>query len=248
MLNNCPPGYQCQQSSTMGHYLCCTSGHLNTRYAGYCPMGQIPYVRYANEEPQTCHMTLHPCPTVAQYMCIYSAEKLNSYCCAPIDTTYMGQSGISMQQYRQQIPTVEDGSGCPMGSQSLMDQWNRIQGCNPGMCPQMYSCHYSVQYNRYQCCSNMPGSFKMASAIAADIAENSECEPGSTRIKVLYLGQKGCTENEQCSVRVAEARCKRNYCVCPSNKLIHQSKCVTHCPEGLFHVSLLFSFIYRLIK
>uniref|UniRef100_A0A8R1XSH2 Uncharacterized protein n=1 Tax=Onchocerca volvulus TaxID=6282 RepID=A0A8R1XSH2_ONCVO len=242
MLNNCPPGYQCQQSSTLGHYLCCTSGHLNTRYAGYCPMGQIPYVRYANEEPQTCHMTLHPCPTVAQYMCIYSAEKLNSYCCAPIDTTFMGQSEISLQQYRQQIPMVEDASGCPMGSQSLMDQWNRIQGCNPGMCPQMYSCHYSVQYNRYQCCLNIPGSFKMASAIAADIAESPECEPGSTRIKgqcmkLLYLGQKGCTENDQCFVRLAEARCKRNYCVCPSNKLIHQSKCVTHCPEGFIDIA-----------
>lgn len=67
-------------------------------------MGQIPYVRYANEEPRTCHMTLQPCPTVAQYMCIYSAEKMNSYCCAPIDTAFIGQSEISVQQHRQRIP------------------------------------------------------------------------------------------------------------------------------------------------
>lgn len=61
---------------------------------------------------------------------------------------------------------------------------------------------------------------------------------------VLYLGQKGCTENDQCSMRVTEARCEQNYCVCPRNKLIHQSKCVTHCPEGL----CTFLLIIQLIK
>ncbi|VDM10709.1 unnamed protein product [Wuchereria bancrofti] len=241
MLNNCPPGYQCQESSVLGHYLCCTSGHLNTRYAGYCPMGQIPYVRCANEEPQICHMALQPCPTVAQYMCIYSAEKMNSYCCAPIDTAYIGQAEISL--HKQHVSTAEDRSGCPIGSQPLMDQWNQIQGCNPGMCPQVYSCHFSIQYNRYQCCLSMSNSLPMTFAIAADIAESSECQLGFARMKngrcmrLLYIGQKGCTENDQCSMRVAEARCEQNYCVCPRNKLIHQSKCVTHCPDGFIDMA-----------
>lgn len=31
-------------------------------------------------------MTLSPCPTTAAYSCIYSAEKQNSYCCAPVET------------------------------------------------------------------------------------------------------------------------------------------------------------------
>ncbi|VBB27324.1 unnamed protein product [Acanthocheilonema viteae] len=242
MINNCPSGYQCKESSILGHYLCCTSGHLNTRYTGYCPMGQIPYVRYANEEPRTCHMALQPCPTVAQYMCIYSAEKMNSYCCAPIDTAFIGQSEISLQQHRHRMPIMEDELGCPIGSQALMDQWNQFQGCNPGMCPQMYSCHYSVRHNRYQCCLRMTGAIPMISAIAADTAEGTECEAGTARIKgrcmrILYLGQKGCEENDQCSMRVAEARCEQSYCVCPRNKLIHQSKCVTHCPEGFIDIA-----------
>lgn len=70
-----------------------------------------------------------------------------------------------------------------MGSQALIDQWNQFQGCNPGMCPQMYSCHYSVQYKRYQCCSGLSSSIGIISAIATDTAENTECEPGTARIK-----------------------------------------------------------------
>ncbi|VDK29600.1 unnamed protein product [Gongylonema pulchrum] len=207
LMNNCPPGYQCQESSAVGHYLCCTSGHLNTRYSGYCPIGQIPYVRYANEEPRICHMTLRPCPVTAQYMCIYT----------------------------------EDVFGCPVGSRPLMDQSNRIQGCNPGMCPMMYSCHYSTQYSRYQCCSSMTASISMSPAMA-DIGDASQCDVGSAKIKgrcmrLLYLGQKGCEENEQCSMRLAESRCERGYCVCPRHKLIHQSKCVTHCPEGFIDIA-----------
>uniref|UniRef100_A0A915PH98 BPTI/Kunitz inhibitor domain-containing protein n=1 Tax=Setaria digitata TaxID=48799 RepID=A0A915PH98_9BILA len=226
LINNCPPGYHCQESTTTGHHLCCTSGHLNTRYTGYCPMGQIPYVRYANEEPQICHMTLRPCPTIAQYLCIYSAEKLNSYCCAPIDTTFIGQA----EPYRLQLPAgmAEDKSGCPQGSQVLIDQWNQIKDCNPGMCPQMYSCHYSAQYNRYQCCLSMSSSPIMGTIIAADTTDN---------IRLLYLGQKGCKANEQCTMRTAEARCNQEYCTCPRNKLIHQSKCVTHCPEGFIDIA-----------
>lgn len=78
---------------------------------------------------------------------------------------------------------MEDGSGCPMGSQALMDQWNQFQRCNPGICPQMYSCHYSIHHNRYQCCLTISASIPSMSGIAADTAENVECESGTTRIK-----------------------------------------------------------------
>ncbi|VDN03849.1 unnamed protein product [Thelazia callipaeda] len=227
LMNNCPPGYLCQESTSTGHYLCCTSGHLNTLYTGYCPIGQIPYVRYANEEPSTCHMTLRPCPTTAQYLCIYSAEKLDSYCCAPIDTTFIAQPETIIQSETLSI-TGDAQSGCPVGSQPLLDHWNRIQSCNPELCPQTYACYYSAQHTRYQCCSSLPENFQGALGFAADPVE-SICERGSAK--------KGCEENDQCSMRVSEARCERGYCVCPRNKLIHQSKCVTHCPEGFIDIA-----------
>lgn len=42
--------------------------------------------------PPTCHMILSPCPTTAAYSCIYSTEKQNSYCCAPIETAALALS------------------------------------------------------------------------------------------------------------------------------------------------------------
>lgn len=78
---------------------------------------------------------------------------------------------------------AEDRSGCPVGSQTLINQWNQIQGCDPGICPQMYSCYYTIQYNRYQCCSSLSASVQVSFGIAADTAESTECEPGLSRIK-----------------------------------------------------------------
>lgn len=52
----------------------------------------------------------------------------------------------------------------------------------------MYSCHYSTQYARYQCCSSMASGFSMSAGFGmsramADTAETTECEVGSARIK-----------------------------------------------------------------
>lgn len=56
-------------------------------------------------------------------------------------------------------------------------------------------------------------------------------------MRLLYIGQKGCQLNEQCSLKLPEARCDRHYCVCPRHKLIHGSKCVTHCPDGFINIA-----------
>lgn len=111
-VNTCPPGYFCQRSTMNDKNICCTSGAIDNRFEGngvkltslhmpkhstipnvllisflgYCPPGQIPYTHVNTIEPSTCHMVLNPCPNTAPYQCIYSAEKQNSYCCAPIDT------------------------------------------------------------------------------------------------------------------------------------------------------------------
>ncbi|XGW33141.1 hypothetical protein V3C99_017549 [Haemonchus contortus] len=86
LRDSCPIGYQCMESDYPGQYICCAQGDLSEQFKGFCPPNQIPYV--AREGfPTTCHMQLNPCPTTAPYVCIYSAMKQDSYCCAPIDTT-----------------------------------------------------------------------------------------------------------------------------------------------------------------
>uniref|UniRef100_A0A9J2PKY5 BPTI/Kunitz inhibitor domain-containing protein n=1 Tax=Ascaris lumbricoides TaxID=6252 RepID=A0A9J2PKY5_ASCLU len=189
----CPQGFHCQQSTLNGQYICCTLGQLNIRYTGYCPIGQIPYINRITGEPRTCHMSLYPCPTTAPYMCIYSSEKLDSYCCAPIDTAIQRTPDYPVQR--------EDFSGCPSGSKPLVNSFGQIQQCNPGQCPASFICHFASQKG------------------------------------LLYIGQKGCQANEQCSLKLAEARCDEGYCVCPRHKLIHQSKCVTHCPDGFVNIA-----------
>lgn len=84
-LNGCPSGYSCKRSTMANAHVCCTNN--DNRYDGYCPPSQVPYMPLNSIEPPTCHMALNPCPTTAAYQCVYSAEKQNSYCCAPVDTT-----------------------------------------------------------------------------------------------------------------------------------------------------------------
>ncbi|KAK6049148.1 hypothetical protein COOONC_13347 [Cooperia oncophora] len=86
LRDTCPIGYQCMESDYPGQYICCTQGDLSEQFKGYCPPNQIPYVSREGFPP-TCHMQLNPCPTTAPYVCIYSAMKQDSYCCAPMDTT-----------------------------------------------------------------------------------------------------------------------------------------------------------------
>ncbi|CAD6194296.1 unnamed protein product [Caenorhabditis auriculariae] len=83
--SDCPAGYHCFESDSPTQFICCTHGDLNDRFRGYCPPRQVPYVS-RDGFPPTCHMQLNPCPTTAPYICIYSPEKQDSYCCAPIDT------------------------------------------------------------------------------------------------------------------------------------------------------------------
>ncbi|KHN74923.1 Uncharacterized protein ZC84.1 [Toxocara canis] len=225
----CPQGFHCQRSTLSGQHICCTVGQLNTRYMGYCPMGQIPFVSRVTGEPRTCHMTLYPCPNTAPYRCIYSSEKLDSYCCAPIDTAITNTPNYYLQR--------EDISGCPTGSKPLVNSLGQPQQCNPGQCPASFMCHFAAQKSRWQCCSTDTIFRK-----APKSNDPLQCESGSASIngrcmRLLYIGQKGCQVNEQCSLKLAEARCEEGYCVCPRHKLIHQSKCVTHCPDGFVNIA-----------
>ncbi|KAI6225266.1 hypothetical protein M3Y99_01356500 [Aphelenchoides fujianensis] len=92
-LNTCPVGYQCKRSTMANVHVCCTNTQ-DSRYDGYCPPGQVPLTSPNSLEPPTCHMAHSPCPTSAAYQCVYSAEKQNSYCCAPVDTTAFGRLGF----------------------------------------------------------------------------------------------------------------------------------------------------------
>uniref|UniRef100_A0A914I5B0 Kunitz/Bovine pancreatic trypsin inhibitor domain protein n=1 Tax=Globodera rostochiensis TaxID=31243 RepID=A0A914I5B0_GLORO len=85
----CPIGYRCKRSTLANTHVCCSVA-LDNRYDGYCPTGQIPYAGNGPSAaaddfpaPLICHMALSPCPTNGPYQCVYSADKQNSYCCAP---------------------------------------------------------------------------------------------------------------------------------------------------------------------
>ncbi|KAL6722916.1 hypothetical protein Aduo_017984 [Ancylostoma duodenale] len=91
LRDTCPIGYNCMESDYPGQYICCSQGNLGDQFKGYCPPNQIPYVSREGYPP-TCHMQLNPCPTTAPYVCIYSAMKQDSYCCAPMDTPGIGFS------------------------------------------------------------------------------------------------------------------------------------------------------------
>ncbi|KAE9416235.1 hypothetical protein Angca_003523 [Angiostrongylus cantonensis] len=94
----CPNGFACIPSMNPQYHLCCSMGSFMVQAVpqclrgtafidpGFCPPNQIPYVSREGFPP-TCHMQLNPCPTMAPYICIYSAMKQDSYCCAPIDSS-----------------------------------------------------------------------------------------------------------------------------------------------------------------
>uniref|UniRef100_A0A0N5AV83 Kunitz/Bovine pancreatic trypsin inhibitor domain protein n=1 Tax=Syphacia muris TaxID=451379 RepID=A0A0N5AV83_9BILA len=245
----CPTGYYCQQSTVANHTLCCTAGRFNERYDGYCPIGQIPYVSKTTGVPRTCHMTLNPCPNAAPYTCIYSSEKQESFCCAPLDTAVrtlpavpnrefssIYKNFLSLQgRFLRYLGSI--ASGCPAGSSPLITDNGMLQQCNPGLCPPSYNCYPGLQFKTWQCCSE-----EIIYRKAPKPTESKDCELGSVPIngrcmRLYYIGQKGCQVNEQCSLKLPEARCERNYCSCPRHKLIHGSKCVTHCPDGFINIA-----------
>jgi polyferredoxin len=54
---------------------------------------------------------------------------------------------------------------------------------------------------------------------------------------VLYPGQRGCEQDDQCSLQCPGATCNQGYCVCPRHQLIHQSRCTNFCPDGFINVA-----------
>ncbi|VDO19204.1 unnamed protein product, partial [Heligmosomoides polygyrus] len=110
LRDSCPVGYQCLESDYPGQYICCTQGDLSETFKGYCPPNQIPFVSREGFPP-TCHMQMNPCPTTAPYICIYSAMRQNSFCCAPIDTTFPNildpsLAASPMRKMGYELPTI----------------------------------------------------------------------------------------------------------------------------------------------
>lgn len=97
-------------------------GHQHFMYSqlslGYCPPSQVPFTHAHSPEPPTCHMALNPCPTTAAYQCVYSPEKQNSYCCAPIDTTALadrltGPGGFARHYHHHKIAGLSPYNSTP---------------------------------------------------------------------------------------------------------------------------------------
>lgn len=54
---------------------------------------------------------------------------------------------------------------------------------------------------------------------------------------MFFVGQQGCDSDQQCSERTPATTCLKGYCSCVDSKLIHESKCVTHCPDGFLNIA-----------
>ncbi|VDP44751.1 unnamed protein product [Heligmosomoides polygyrus] len=83
-------------------------------------------------------------------------------------------------------------------------------------------------------------STQSSSTEAPTVALPIECPPGFFLIdgKLLFVEQKGCLSDEQCSAREPNATCDSGYCVCPVAKpLVHGGKCVSGCPEGFANIA-----------
>lgn len=57
------------------------------------------------------------------------------------------------------------------------------------------------------------------------------------QISVFFVGQQGCDSDQQCNERTNETTCLKGYCSCMDNKLIHESRCVPHCPDGFLNIA-----------
>uniref|UniRef100_A0A914PH89 EB domain-containing protein n=1 Tax=Panagrolaimus davidi TaxID=227884 RepID=A0A914PH89_9BILA len=270
-------------------------------------------------EPSPCHMALSPCPTMAPYQCIYSAEKQNSYCCTMSGTAnipfafHSRRPGVQMhpqqqgpgspqlhpQQQQQpmqgqfppktmtvsnnnfpsdqmlvtgpngeqvprsmipiqllsseKLPAALPGapvSGCPSQTQPLLNAESRqAHPCSTmSRCPDGFTCYSNFPDGRNaQCCTTMPSNEDDATFMRAmmpgKIREPIKvCPPGFIKLgsvckRMFYVGQPGCSSDEQCQSMSNSTFCEKGYCRCPEKKLIHQSECVDSCPEGYVHIA-----------
>uniref|UniRef100_A0AC35UHE2 Kunitz/Bovine pancreatic trypsin inhibitor domain protein n=1 Tax=Rhabditophanes sp. KR3021 TaxID=114890 RepID=A0AC35UHE2_9BILA len=150
-FNTCAVGYDCDESSIPGKWICCSTNLFNKHYEGYCPKGQIPYVGL-NVSPPSCHQTLTPCPSSGAFQCIYSQQQMDSFCCAPIETA------IYMAPQRKTTPQVTSNvmTGCPINTLPLMDEATKLpKRCSVlDMCDTGFDCKQSsLDASIYQCCS-----------------------------------------------------------------------------------------------
>ncbi|GMT32127.1 hypothetical protein PFISCL1PPCAC_23424, partial [Pristionchus fissidentatus] len=148
--------------------------------------------------------------------------------------------------------------GCPAGTRPLVDHFRTVVECGIRPCPDGFACVYSPAETRWQCCS--AGSILLKSIAPPPISPDPspitvttgpsdpskpllECPFGFSLIdekciKVLYVGQKGCNSDVQCSVRETNATCDSGYCICPENRpLVHGGKCISDCPAGFANIA-----------
>uniref|UniRef100_A0A0N5BLL4 Kunitz/Bovine pancreatic trypsin inhibitor domain protein n=1 Tax=Strongyloides papillosus TaxID=174720 RepID=A0A0N5BLL4_STREA len=159
-FNTCPVGYDCDESTVRGKWICCSTNLINKQYEGYCPMGQIPYVGMNSPEPPSCHMTLTPCPTSGAYTCVYSAQKQNSYCCAPLEAAvFMAPQKPTPIPDNGEINfngNLDNEIGCPTGTRPLLE-FGMPKRCSVlDVCPNDYNCKQNKHdASVWQCCSNV---------------------------------------------------------------------------------------------
>ncbi|CEF70412.1 Proteinase inhibitor I2, Kunitz metazoa domain and Chitin binding domain and EB domain and Cysteine-rich repeat and Lustrin, cysteine-rich repeated domain-containing protein [Strongyloides ratti] len=158
-FNTCPVGYDCDESTIKGKWICCSTKLINKQYEGYCPIGQIPYVGMNSPEPPSCHMTLTPCPTSGAYTCVYSAQKQNSYCCAPLESAVFlsPNKNIPLPNNEDNFNSnIDEEIGCPTGSKPLLE-FGMPKRCSVlDVCPIDYVCKQNKHDSSvWQCCSNI---------------------------------------------------------------------------------------------
>uniref|UniRef100_A0A7E4ZR88 Kunitz/Bovine pancreatic trypsin inhibitor domain protein n=1 Tax=Panagrellus redivivus TaxID=6233 RepID=A0A7E4ZR88_PANRE len=139
-------------------------------------------------------------------------------------------------------------SGCPPQSQPLLNSETRTpHPCSTmSKCPEGFTCYSNYPDGRNaQCCTTMPSQAPVESQNDASPAKQEPiraCPAGFVKIgevckRMFYVGQPGCSSNEQCQSVSNNTYCEKGYCRCPENKLIHSGECVASCPEGYVHIA-----------
>ncbi|VDD86305.1 unnamed protein product [Enterobius vermicularis] len=198
-FSSCPPSYSCQS-----HTSAASQGHCCSTLA-ICPNEVEFAIDPVTRLPMTCNNDpFAPCPN--GYTCMTQPSTKKMHCCA-------GKSVIK--------PSKSDG--CPP-HEFVYTENNEVRVCDPFNaenvpCPKDYTCQWSTQNQRYQCCGSIP------------VTEAPKTNDGCPDKQTAYLDGNG---KPQVCTAAEPSSCPHGYFCQFSSKNVQFQCCGLSgaCPEG----------------